>query len=85
MNRLSLSYSILTLFRTLLDGKIVEYLWGCRKCYSAFESEESLESHIAKDHQGKVVNFNGGVGGGKNILVTSVKDCRCVFDQFAHS
>ena len=64
---------LLFLFRTLLDGKVVEYLWGCRKCYSAFESEESLESHIAKDHQGKVVNFNGGVGGGKNILVTSVK------------
>ena len=64
---------LLFLFRTLLDGKVVEYLWGCRKCYSAFESEQSFEIHIAKDHQGKVVNFNGGVGGGKNILVTSVK------------
>ncbi len=79
MNRLSLSYSILTLFRTLLDGKIVEYLWGCRKCYSAFESEESLESHIAKDHQGKIVFFFFDGGGGGNV-----KNWRSVLDQSAH-
>ena len=34
----------------VLFGKIVDYIWGCRLCYSVFLSEDSLETHKELEH-----------------------------------
>ena len=35
---------------TTLFNKIVDYIWGCRVCYSVFLSEDDLESHKDLEH-----------------------------------
>ena len=34
----------------LLLGKVVDYIWGCKLCYSIFETEIDLENHRASIH-----------------------------------
>jgi len=34
-------------------GKVVDDIWGCRKCYQPFDSEQALVDHINADHEGK--------------------------------
>ena len=33
-------------------GRIVDYIWGCRTCYSTFLSEEELDLHRDRVHHG---------------------------------
>ena len=37
----------------VLYGKIVDFIWGCKICYSTFLSEDSLETHKAVEHDDK--------------------------------
>ena len=34
-------------------GKVVDDIWGCRKCYQPFDCEQALVDHINADHEGK--------------------------------
>ena len=34
-----------------LVGKVVDYIWGCRVCYSIFLSEDALETHKELEHK----------------------------------
>ena len=34
----------------VLFGKIVDFIWGCKVCYSVFLSEDELETHKEVDH-----------------------------------
>jgi len=38
----------------LNKDKICAEIWGCRKCFEAFEFEEELKEHINNAHEGKV-------------------------------
>ena len=35
----------------VLYGKVVDFIWGCKVCYSTFLSEDSLETHKAIEHE----------------------------------
>ena len=41
----------------LLFGKVVDYIWGCKLCYSIFETEIELENHRASLHYSSSENF----------------------------
>ena len=43
----------------VLFGKIVDYIWGCKLCYTAFLSEEALESHKESEHKDSNPNDRG--------------------------
>jgi len=38
----------------VLLGKEVASIWGCRKCYQAFDSEAVFKAHIKNSHDGKI-------------------------------
>ena len=37
----------------VLYGKVVDFIWGCKVCYSTFLSEDALETHKAIEHDDK--------------------------------
>ena len=37
----------------VLYGKIVDFIWGCKVCYTTFLSEDSLDTHKAIEHDDK--------------------------------
>jgi len=42
-----------TMSRALL-GKVNPAIWGCRKCYTAFDSETIFKAHVKNVHDGKI-------------------------------
>ena len=40
--------------QVLLDKDKSNEIWGCRKCYEAFENEEEFQKHVNSLHEGKI-------------------------------